>query len=93
MGFLRSAILAIGLLGFTVGATACGGAKKDDTAATANPCASGEGDPCAKDPCANPCGGEGNPCANPCGGEANPCGANPCGAANPCGGNPCGGGN
>ena len=84
MRFLRSSILAIGLLGLSVGA--CGGKDKGAEEPAANPCA-------------NPCGGGENPCApaeggeTPAeGGEANPCGG---GEANPCGGgeeNPCGGG-
>jgi hypothetical protein len=84
MRFLRSSILAIGLLGLSIGAVACGG--KDKGAETTN----------TTNPCGNPCGGgEATPPAgeNPCGGgEANPCGG---GEANPCGGgeeNPCGAG-
>jgi hypothetical protein len=77
MHFLRSTVLALGLLGL---GAACGGDKKDAEEPAANPCAVEE------NPCANPCAE--NPCANPCG--DNPCGEtdeNPCGeAANPCGG-------
>jgi hypothetical protein len=81
MHFLRSAVLAIGLLGL---GAACGGDKKEAEEPAVNPC----GNPCAveENPCANPCAE--NPCANPCG--DNPCGEatdeDPGEAANPCGG-------
>ncbi len=83
MRFLRTAILAIGVMG--LGLAACGGSDKgESTTPAANPCAGGE----AANPCAaggeeaNPCAGgeEANPCA---GGEENPCAG---GEENPCGG-------
>ena len=65
MRFLRTAILAIGLMSL---AGACGG-KQKPAEAPANPCAA---NPCGENPCAaNPCG------ENPCGGDD--MGANPCG--------------
>ena len=69
MRILRSAILAIGILGLL---GACGGSKKDTNEASkkANPC--DPGNPC--DP-ANPC----DP-SNPCeGGDEGVTGGNPCG--------------
>jgi len=57
MRFLRSAILAIGLMSFAV---ACGGNAKG--AAEPDPCAN----VCGGDACGDPCGGDA--CGDPCGG-------------------------
>lgn len=73
MRILRSAILAVGIMGLGLSFGACGKKKGAETPA-ANPC--NPCNPCAAD---NPC----NPCAadNPC----NPCAAdNPCNPCNPC---------
>lgn len=79
MTFLRTAVLAAGMMSLI----ACGGSSDSaSTTPAGNPC--GEANPCEANPCeANPCEtGEANPCD-----EANPCEANPCegGEAQPCG--------
>ncbi|WP_428262789.1 hypothetical protein [Haliangium sp.] len=58
MRFLRTAILAVGLMGL-VGACGSKSPEAEEPAAAANPCAN----PCAENPCAeNPCAD--NPCAD-----------------------------
>lgn len=76
MSFLKSAVLAVGMMSLV----ACGGGDKSgDTTPAAQPCGDEQpcgddmDDPCAADPCA-----EGDPCA------ADPCAADPCAEGNPC---------
>lgn len=88
MSFLRTAVLAVGMMSLV----ACGGSSESgDTTPAAQPCGGDD-----MNPCETPDDMDSNPCANPCGDDMNPCeGENPCGEAteeNPCGeaANPCG---